>query len=135
MSSDIERVMSVFASGVTEFTSGGPSFYGEEGRSAIRARLAALMERYLVELSVIIIAYEIRGNFGFDYGWHDYVLTPKDRGGEPKRYRTRYMATWKKTADGQWLINRFMDNLEHQPILLTDELAAISKNGPRLPSS
>lgn len=129
---DLDRSMAVFAPEVTNFSSGSPSFYQKDGREAMRARLQALVDRYAVELGVIIIFNDIHGDFAVQYGWHDWKLTPRRGGLEKKIYRTRFMLNWKKSGE-RWLIKRWMDNLEFEPVLLADDVERLRREGPRLP--
>jgi ketosteroid isomerase-like protein len=114
--SDVARVLSVFATGFTDFTSGEPSFYGPEARAVLQQRLTRLFRDYDVSLAIIIIDIVVRGNTAIDYGWRELTLAAKS-GGESNRWRTRYLNVWEKCGDGKWRIAICIDNADLPPRL------------------
>ena len=107
---NIERVAGVFgAGGFTDMSEGEPSKYGAEAAAVLRHRLAELFSAYSVKMTPIIIDIVVTGNSAYDYGWHEFVLTPKS-GGEPIRKRQRYFERWNKDANGEWKIAIFISN-------------------------
>jgi len=106
---DVERVLSVFASEFTDMSDSRPTRYRADAAAKLRRSLAELFAEYEAKLNVIIIGISVFGNNGFDYGWHELTLKPKD-GGEAVYRRTRYCELWSKQPDGGWRISRFMDN-------------------------
>jgi hypothetical protein len=45
----------------------------------------------------------------YEWGWHEYILTPKS-GGEPQRKRERYYETWSKDSLEIWKIGFLITN-------------------------
>jgi len=122
-SGDVQRVLSVFAPGFTDFTAGEPSFYGAEARAMLKHRLVRLFRDYDPRLAITIIDIVVRGNTAIDYGWRELTLTP-NRGGEPSTSRTRYVNVWNKNAEGEWQIAIFIDNADLPPAMPGFEDAA-----------
>lgn len=109
---NVERLLSVFADeGFTDMSEGTPSLYGEAAREALREYATELFPKYSVRLAVIVNDIVVRGDTAYDYGWHEFTLTPKD-GGETLRKRHRYLEVWQKDASGEWKISFFMNNLD-----------------------
>ncbi len=106
---DAERVLAVFAPEFTDMSDGRPNRYGAEAGPRLRSHLSGLFARYDAKLNVIIIAISILGDTAYDYGWHELTLSPKN-GGEPVYRRTRYFELWGKQSNGDWRIEKFMDN-------------------------
>src|SRR2546421_11325530 len=92
---DVDRLLAVFSGeGFTSMFEGGPSQFGG-ARSSLRKEAAEMFDEYCVQMSVIIIDIVDRGDIGYDYGWHEFTLRPKD-GGQPIRKRLRYFELWSK---------------------------------------
>ena len=107
---DIDRVASVFnAGGFTDMSEGEPSKYGAEAAAVLRERLAELFSTYSVRMTPIIIDIVVTGNSAYDYGWHEFILTPKS-GGEPVRKRQRYFELWNRDGNGKWKIAMYFTN-------------------------
>jgi ketosteroid isomerase-like protein len=115
--SDVDRVMRVFADGFILMADGLASFYQSEANIAHRTRLKNLFAQYKVELIVTIIDFVIRGDFAFDSGWEAVTLTPRS-GGDPLAQRYRYFETWDKNAAGEWRISGFITNKDVAPEML-----------------
>jgi hypothetical protein len=76
--SDVDRLMAVFSSaGFTDMSEGGPSKYGAEARSRFRHEASKLLAEYSVMLTPIIIKIVVLGEVAYDYGWHEFTLTPR----------------------------------------------------------
>jgi hypothetical protein len=60
---------------------------------------------------VIIIDMVIHGDTARDYGWHEWILTPK-AGGSSLRKRERYFEQWTREPDGSWRICFFLNNAD-----------------------
>src|ERR1700757_2939145 len=109
---DVERLLSVFAmDGFTDMSEGLPSKYGQEERMVLRSRAEQLFADYVVKLNVIIIDVVIQGDTARDYGWHEWILTPK-AGGSSLRKRERYFEQWTREPDGSWRICFFLNNAD-----------------------
>jgi len=107
--SDVERVLSVFAPEFTDMSGSRPTRYREDAAIKLRRSLAELFAEYEAKLNVIILGISLFGNSAFDYGWHELTLKPRN-GGEAVYRRTRYFELWSKRPNGDWGISRFMDN-------------------------
>jgi len=107
---DINRLLAVFApQGFTDMSEGGPSKYGEEAKLNSRLQVSELFEEYQVKFTPIVINVVVLGDTAYDYGWHEFVLTPKN-GGEPIRKRQRYFELWNRTESGEWKISLHINN-------------------------
>jgi ketosteroid isomerase-like protein len=114
---DIDRILSVFNDDLTNWADGDASFYGAEGKQALREQLQDLFAHYTAAMAIIIIDIGIRGDAAFDWGWHKLALTSRTTG-EVTRYKYRYYETWKRQADGSWKIDFLISNKEHAPRML-----------------
>lgn len=109
---DAKRLLSVFATdGFTDMSEGLPSKYGPEARTVLRGRTEQLFAGYMVKVNIIIIDVVIQGDVARDYGWHEWILTPK-AGGPVVRKRDRYFELWIREQDGSWRISFFLNNAD-----------------------
>jgi ketosteroid isomerase-like protein len=108
---DVERVLSVFAPEFTDNSDGRPSRYGKDAPIKLRRYLAELFEEYEVRLTIIMVSIVVLSSAAYDYGWHEFTLTPR-RGGEAQLVRKRYLELWGKQANGEWRIIRYIDNAD-----------------------
>jgi len=116
-SADIDRVLSVFhPTGFTDMSEGEPSVYGSAALAALRERLDRMFAEFHVRLRPIIIDIVVDGDTARDYGWHEFILTPK-KGGAPIRKRHRYFELWSKDSVGQWKISLFFTNSDVPEVL------------------
>lgn len=107
---DVNRLLAVFApQGFTDMSQGRPSKYGEEAKLNSRLQVSELFEEYQVKFTPIVIKVVVLGDTAYDYGWHEFVLTPKN-GGEPIRKRQRYFELWNRTESGEWKISLHINN-------------------------
>jgi len=106
---NVEQVLSVFDAGMIEMSHGELTGFAEGGMRKLRARLAALFAEYHVKMVPIVIDVVVKGDFAYDFGWHEVILTPKS-GGSPILRRFRYLEHWKKNAVGQWKIAFLVTN-------------------------
>ena len=107
---DVEQVLRLFeGEGFTDMSEGAPSNYGKAAREVMREHLANLFAQHSVRLTTIIIDIVILGSTAYDYGWHEFILTPKDAG-ETVRRRQRYFEIWQKNSSGNWRISLFINN-------------------------
>ena len=107
---DVDRLLAVFAPcGFTDMSEGGPSKYGEEAKLNFRVQVSELFGEYLVKFTPIVINVVFLGDTAYDYGWHEFILTPKN-GGEPIRKRQRYFELWNRTESGEWKISFHINN-------------------------
>ena len=109
---DVDKLLSVFApGGFTDMSYSEPSKYGSEARTVLRQRTEHLFSQYKVRVNVIIIDMVIHGDTASDYGWHEWILTPK-AGGSSLRKRERYFEQWTREPDGSWRICFFLNNAD-----------------------
>jgi len=107
---DVDRLMTVFSPvGFTDMSDCEPSKYGLEAVATLRSRLARLFSEYSVKLTPIIINIVVTGDSAYDYGWHEFILTPKSGGGSIKK-RHRYFELWNKAGNGAWKIGMYLTN-------------------------
>jgi len=109
---DVDRLLSVFnPDGFTDLSEGGPSKYGSEAISTLCGQASTLFAEYSVKMTPIIIDIVVTGDTAYDYGWHEFTLTPKN-GGETIRKRQRYFELWSKDAEGKWTISLYINNAD-----------------------
>ena len=109
---DVETLLSVFATdGFTDMSEGLPSKYGQEARTVLRSRAEQLFADYVVKLNIIILDVVIEGDTARDYGWHEWILTPK-AGGPVVRKRDRYFESWIREQGSSWRISFFLNNTD-----------------------
>lgn len=114
---DVDALLELFADGFTDFTDGGPSFFGAEARVSLRQRTLQMFQQYRVEFAPIIIDVVVQGSTAYDYGWHKTWLHPKD-GGPVTFRKERYFETWQRQSDGKWKLTLLMTNKECPPAML-----------------
>jgi ketosteroid isomerase-like protein len=114
---DVERVLSVFADSFTNMSDGDCSFFGAEGKPALREQLETLFDTYRVHMFPIIIDIVPKGDVAVDWGWHKVVLESKT-GGETQRIKLRYYETWVRQPDRAWKIDFLITNRERTPRML-----------------
>src|SRR5271155_3640340 len=113
-SADPDRVLSVFGDYFTDFSTGQPSFFGGDSRSALRSRLQDIFARFSVRMTLTIIGVEVFGDQAYEQGWQNLWLTPRS-GGPEFVVRMRYMELWTKQSDGSWKITFMMTNKDEKP--------------------
>ena len=107
---DVDSLLAVFNSdGFTDMSEDGPSKYGLEAISAFREKATGLFDQYSVKLTPIVIDIVVLGDTAYDYGWHEFILNPKD-GSETVRKRQRYFELWNRTSGGDWKISLHINN-------------------------
>jgi ketosteroid isomerase-like protein len=131
---DVERLLSVFADSFTNMSEGEASFYGAEGKEALRWRATQLFRQYMAKMEVIIINVVVLGDRAYDWGWHQLSLIPKS-GGEPVIKRSRYCEIWKRNQAGKWQIRIFIDNQDHNPQMLPEEATVLAGAEQAAPSA
>ena len=109
---DVKKLLSVFATeGFTDMSEGLPSKYAQEASTVLRSRAEQLFADYRVKLNIIIIDVVIEGDTARDYGWHEWILTPK-AGVPVVRKRDRYFELWTHEQDCSWRISLFLNNTD-----------------------
>jgi ketosteroid isomerase-like protein len=109
---NVDKLLSVFApGGFTDMSDGLPSKYGQEARDVLRERAEELFAGFDIKLNIIIIEIVIQGDSAYDYGWHEWILSPKGGGANIHR-RERYFEQWGRESDGTWRISFFLNNAD-----------------------
>jgi len=106
---DVERLLSLFHDACVNTSDALPTASGAANKTGLRERTTALFAGYAVKLVPIVVKIVPCGDKMFDYGWHEFTLTPK-AGGPPVRSRQRYMELWAKDEAGNWKIWFYMHN-------------------------
>jgi len=107
---DVERLLAVFgAGGFIDMSEGAATKYGPEAVSRLRETATELFRQHSVKLRPIISDIVVLGDTAYDYGSHEFTLTPK-RGGQVIQKRQRYFETWKRTPEGDWKISLHIFN-------------------------
>jgi ketosteroid isomerase-like protein len=106
---DVERLIAILAPDVIDFSDARNSAFSDGARTALRAYFKQIVARYKVQLNVIMIEIRLAGTVAYDYGWHEFTLTPR-HGGAPEFVRERYVDIWKKNAAGKWQLWMYMNN-------------------------
>lgn len=106
---DVGRILSLFDAKMIEMPHGHLSGFGAAGLARMKERLAKLFAEYQVTLVPIIINIVVNGSFAYDFGWHEWKLTPKSAG-EPILQRHRYIEHWKKNGADEWKISLLVTN-------------------------
>ena len=107
---DVDRLLTVFAPlGFTDMSEGRPSKYGEEAKLSLRDLVSELFKEFSVKFSPIVNRVVVLGDTAYSYGWHEFILTPKN-GGESIQKRQRYFELWKRTESGEWKISFQINN-------------------------
>jgi ketosteroid isomerase-like protein len=119
---DASRLLAIADPDLVSFTDGAPSEFGESGLEALKTRLGDLFELFTVKLMIVVIEIRLQGDIAYDYGWHDFILTPKDDGAVIHR-RDRYVDIWRKNKAGQWKLWMYMDNQDVADPFLESELS------------
>jgi ketosteroid isomerase-like protein len=109
---DVEQLLSVFGEeNFADMSESGPSRNGQAAREGLREQSAELFAQFSVRLAVIINEITVLGDTAYDYGCHEFTLTPRG-GGETIRKRHRYFELWKKNSSGDWKISLFINNAD-----------------------
>ena len=106
---DVPRLLALYHKDCVNMQDSAPSAWGAAAGRGLGARVSALFEKYAVKLVPIVIDIVPCGDKMFDYGWHEFTLTPK-AGGRPTRIRQRYMELWARNDAGEWKIRFFINN-------------------------
>jgi len=106
---DVARLLACFHDDAVNMSEAFPTARGAAGKKQLKERTEELFTKYSVRLVPIVNDIIPCGEKMFDYGWHEFTLTPK-AGGAPVRTRQRYMELWSKDTAGEWKISFFMNN-------------------------
>ena len=118
---DISKLLAIADPDLVSFTDGAPSEFGESGLNVLKIRLANLFEHFTVKLVIIVVEIRLQGDIAYDYGWHNFTLTPK-HDGEAKHRRDRYVDIWRKNKEGKWKLWMYIDNQDVMDALPESEL-------------
>jgi len=106
---DVDRLIALTHPDFVDFSDARNSAFSDGARNALRGHFVQLFETFTVQLVVIMIEIRLSGDVAYDYGWHEYTMTPK-RGGMAELRRERYVDIWKKNAAGEWKLWMYMNN-------------------------
>ena len=106
---NVNQVLSVFDPGMIEMSQGELTGFAEGGLRTLRERLTKLFLEFQVKMVPIVIDIIVKGDFAYDFGWHEVILTPK-AGGKQILRRFRYLEHWKKNVTGDWKIAFLVTN-------------------------
>lgn len=107
---DVEGVLRLCHENLVDMSDGRQSGFGASAHQRLREHLTHLFAGYSVKFVPIIIDIVAAGELMFEFGWHEFTLTPKKGGGATIQQRQRYFELWKKDAAGDWKIQYFTDN-------------------------
>jgi ketosteroid isomerase-like protein len=119
---DVSRMLAIADPDLVSFSDGAPSEFGESGLEVLKTRLGDLFERFTVKLVIVVIEIRLQGEIAYDYGWHDFTLTPKS-GGAAIHRRDRYVDVWRKNKAGKWKLWMYMDNQDVADAFRESELS------------
>jgi ketosteroid isomerase-like protein len=106
---DPDRIIALLDPGFVDFSDGRTCAFAQGAAEELKKHLTALFREYTVHLAPIIIEIRLVGDLAYDYGWHNFTLTPKQGGARIERHE-RYVDIWKKNTEGQWKLWMYMDN-------------------------
>jgi ketosteroid isomerase-like protein len=106
---DPDRMIALLDPGFVDFSDGRTCAFGQGAAVEMKSHLATLFHDYKVHLSIVMIEIRLVGDLGYDYGWHNFTLTPK-QGGAPFERHERYVDIWKKNAERKWKLWMYIDN-------------------------
>jgi ketosteroid isomerase-like protein len=121
---NVEEILSFFADAFTDLSEGQPTLAHIDAKTVLKARLEKLFRENAVELSPIIIEVKLADGMAVDYGWHVMTLRPRS-GGPAETRRTRYTEIWEQDPARGWRIVVYIDNNDHDRVLIDDTLRAL----------
>ena len=124
---DVERILSLFADSFSDMTGGQASFYGQDSKTVLKAKLENLFREHHVELAPTIFDIAIAGDLAVEYGWHVLTLRRKTHG-PIQVTRTRYVEIWNRDPYLGWRIVFFMDNTDQAPQLVEEVLLKLKSS-------
>ena len=81
------------------------------GRAAFREWLRPFFDRYEYDFSLQRTRIRVRGDSAVETGGFVSRMTPK-QGGETMEHRGTYTLVWRCEEDGEWRIERYVDDTE-----------------------
>ncbi|MBT8399673.1 MAG: SgcJ/EcaC family oxidoreductase [Rhodothermia bacterium] len=82
------------------------------GKPQIRAWLSAPFQTYDFDYSVSQVRLRVAGEWAIEQARFTTVVTTEDNGDLPP-HRGSYIVLWRRYADDQWLIERYVDLSAH----------------------
>jgi ketosteroid isomerase-like protein len=111
---DVDCAMTVIAANVTWMRNGEPTYWGEEGRRAIRLWVCRFIAEK-GEVDITPINTRILGDTAIITGWEKSRL-----GGDPET-AYRFFQVWERSVDGSWKMSVYISNKDVAPRLLEDD--------------
>ncbi len=124
---DVERVLAIYEDEFTDMSEQFASFYRDDAKPVLRARLEKLFRENRVEMAPVVIRVVVGGASAFAYGWHTMTLHPKS-GGAAIVKRTRYAELWSRGADREWRILMCIDNADHDVELAENVIGRLARS-------
>ena len=122
--SDVERIMAVYAKGLGDLADGFPSLGREEALEVRRKRLQKLFADGQVTWTPVIAAIEQHGTVAITYGWHSLTIQADAESRVCSR-RSRFVHVWRKSVNGEWHLQLIIDNKDQVPMLAEDVVAEL----------
>jgi ketosteroid isomerase-like protein len=88
--SDVAKLLAIADPDLVNFSDGHPCEFGGSGLESLKTRMEELFGRFTAKLEVIVMEIRLQGDVAYDYGWHNWTLTPK-AGGQPTLRKDRYV--------------------------------------------
>jgi ketosteroid isomerase-like protein len=107
--SDVAKLLAIADPDLVNFSDGHPSELGGSGLESLKTRMEELFGQFTAKLEVIVMEIRLQGDVAYDYGWHNWTLTPK-AGGQPTLRKDRYVEIWRRNKKGEWKLWMYMDN-------------------------
>lgn len=121
---NVEEILSFFADAFTDLSEGQPTLAHIDAKTVLKARLEKLFREHSVELSPIVIEVKVADGMAVEYGWHVMTLRPRS-GGPTETRQTRYTEIWEHDPALGWRIVLYIDNNDHERVLIEDTLRAL----------
>jgi ketosteroid isomerase-like protein len=121
---EVAAILSFFADSFTDLSAGQPTLAHIDAKTVLKARLEKLFRENAVELSPIIIEVKLADGLAVEYGWHVMTLRPSS-GGPTETRQTRYTEIWEHDPALGWRIVVYIDNNDHERVLIDDTLRAL----------
>lgn len=108
-SGDIEDYLSVLAENIIWFPPGDRVI---SGKNEFRKWVEPFFGKFEYEFSLSQIKLKIANNWAIEQGVFTSKMTPKS-GEEMMQHSGKYIVFWHRKNDGEWEIERYIDNTEN----------------------
>jgi uncharacterized protein (TIGR02246 family) len=109
---NVDKAVSFYANDAMQFADKGPLVTGKDN---IRTGWEQMLARPGPGLTFATTGVEVArsGDMAYEYGIYDFATT--DKKGEIVDEKGKYVAMWKKQADGSWKVAADIDNRDAAP--------------------